>query len=137
MRFIIILILLGVIGKVLFSMGGRAYNSIESEATTKAVVARLQEKLPITFENGLRFERIEYIDHIVSMYAKEGWKKEISEERREEYKKSMVQAYCTGKMKALSQDKMRLEYVFTTQARSLNDLSTETWKVRLEPADCR
>ncbi|MFZ6875906.1 hypothetical protein ACO0LF_27920 [Undibacterium sp. Di27W] len=90
----------------------------------------------MTLDNGLRIDKADYKDRVMSMYATEEFKQEISAEQRQAYKKSLVQAYCRGKMKALYDDRIALEYVFTTQARSLNDLSTETWKVALQPGDC-
>ncbi|MBC3908075.1 hypothetical protein H8L47_10895 [Undibacterium sp. NL8W] len=137
MRFLIFLISLVVLGKFLFGMGQEGYQSTVNDTKAKYAVERIQEKLPIKFENGVKIEKAEYFDHTVSLYSTEGWKREISTEQREEFKRVLVQAYCKGKMKTLSEAKLRIDYVFTTQARSLNDLSTDTWKVALQPGDCK
>lgn len=137
MRFVFFLISLVILGKLLLGMGKEGYQSAVDDTKAKYAVERIQEKLPLKFENGLKIEKAEYLDHTVRLYSIEGWKQEISTEQREEYKRVLVQAYCKGKMKALSEAMLRIEYVFTTQARSLNDLSTETWKVALQPGDCK
>ncbi|MFZ6747074.1 hypothetical protein ACO0LC_27920 [Undibacterium sp. JH2W] len=136
MRFLVILMVLGIIAKFLLGMGKQGYTSVVSDTKAKTAVERIKEKLPMTLENGLRIDSADYKDRVMSMYATEEFKQEISVEQRQEYKKSLLHAYCRGMMKVIYDDHIALEYVFTTQARSLNDLSTETWKVTLQPGDC-
>ncbi len=140
LRALSILLILGLLGKVIFSLNKErikvAVGTTVNDAKIKADIERMQDRLPKTLDNGVVIERVEYVDQVVRASAKEPFKKEISHDQRDIYRQNLIKDYCTGSMKQLSDNKVKLEYVFTTRARSLDDLSTETWKAKLDPADC-
>ncbi len=136
-RFLSMLLVLGIVAKVVYTMGKGDIKTAMNEAEVEADVRKTQAKLPLTLENGLVLEKAEYVNHVARMYATEPFKQEATESQREKYKKDMVEFYCKGFLKVFYKGNARIEYVFKSLPHSLNDLSTQTWVAKVEPADCR
>ncbi|MFZ6643777.1 hypothetical protein ACO0LL_28900 [Undibacterium sp. TC4M20W] len=136
-RFFSMLLVLGIAVKVIFTMSKGDIKTVSDDVEIKAQFDKVQQKLPMTLENGIRIDRAEYVDRVARLYATEAFKFEATDSQKEKFKKEMIASYCKGNMQPFYKAKARVEYNFKTQPHSLNDLSSETWKVMLEPADCR
>ncbi|MFZ6732005.1 hypothetical protein ACO0LG_08810 [Undibacterium sp. Ji42W] len=136
-RFLSMLLVLGVVAKVVYTMNKDDIKTATDDIEIQAHIEKFQEKLPKTLENGTRIDKLEYVDRVVRMYVTEAFKSEATDSQKEKYKKDMTAAYCKGDMRSFYKAKARMEFNFKTQPHSLNDLSSQTWKVTMEPADCR
>lgn len=107
-----------------------------SKADVMQSIKAYNNSLPMSLDNRLRLDKVAYQNNLVSYTGVQLWKQDLTESERHEVGKSLRQQYCAGALKPLSKADVPVEFAFTTQPRSLSDLSTETWKVKVFPGEC-
>ena len=109
---------------------------ITTEARLQTEIDAYNQTLPKTIKDRLRIDKVELVDHVVRYKGVQLWKQDLLEKEKEDLSKYLKDYYCNGNMKKLVDAKIDVEFAFTTQPRSLNDLSTETWRSRVQASQC-
>jgi hypothetical protein len=100
-------------------------------------IEKMNKTLPLQVADGrLQLDSVELSDHVVRFTGQQIWREELNDQEKEELAQNVKALYCGPKGKLFLDAKVSVEYHFTTQLHSLNNLKPEIWNLSYGPDKC-